>query len=229
MASSLALRRAAQAPNLLKTLVRSSSVSVDPTHSFSRSFNSNASTEMIRDHDEDEHGRDVVDRRSTDSFPRRRFYSPNLLSDAFDPFSTRDYDLGSLYGMLDNVMKNPFVKPASVSRGTSGGGLRRGWNVKEGEDALHLKIEMPGLGKENVKVSVEQNTLTIKGEGEKEEEDGDYDDGENVRKYSSRIELPAEHYKLDQVKAEMKNGVLRVSVPKVKEEEKRNVHHVNVE
>ncbi|KAI3835486.1 hypothetical protein MKX03_034576 [Papaver bracteatum] len=222
MASSLALRRAAQAPNLMKTLFRSSSVAVNPAHSFSRSFNSNASAEMIRDHGEDEHAMDV-DRRSPDPFSRRRFYSSNLLSDAFDPFSTRDYDLGSLYGMLDNVMKNPFLKP-SVSRGTSG--LRRGWNVKEAEDALHLKIEMPGLGKENVKVSVEQNTLTIKGEGEKE--DGD-EDGENVRKYSSRIEIPQEHYKLDQVKAEMKNGVLRVSVPKIKEEEMRNVHHVNVE
>ncbi|MCL7022991.1 hypothetical protein MKW94_022044 [Papaver nudicaule] len=220
--ASLALRRAAQAPNLLKNLVRSSSVSVNPAHSFSRSFNSNASAEMIRDHrDEEEHGMDI-DRRSSAPLPRRRSYSPNLLSDAFDPFSRRDYDLGSLVGMLDNVMKNPFVQP-TVARGTSG--LRRGWNVKEAEDALHLKIEMPGLGKENVKVAVEQNTLTIKGEGEKE----DGDDDENVRKYNSRIELPQEHYKLDQVKAEMKNGILRVSVPKVKEEEKRNVHHVNVE
>ncbi|KAI3985045.1 hypothetical protein MKX01_038652 [Papaver californicum] len=183
MASSVALRRAAsQAPNLLKTLVRSSSsVSVNPAHSFSRPFNSNASTEMIREHDEDEHHGMDVDRRSPDSFPRRRFYSPHLLSDAFDPFGPRDYDLGSLYGMLDDVTKinNPFVKPSSYSRG-----VRRGWNVKEGEDALHLKIEMPGLSKENVKVSVEQNTLTIKGEGEK----GYYDD-DDVRKYGSRIDF----------------------------------------
>ncbi|GMN40967.1 hypothetical protein TIFTF001_010192 [Ficus carica] len=83
---------------------------------------------------------------------------------------------------------------------------------------------MPGLGKEDVNVSVEQNTLIIKGEGEKEE-------GEQVsgRRYMSRIDLPEKLYRTDQIKAEMKNGVLKVVVPKVKEEERSEVFHVNVE
>lgn len=47
---------------------------------------------------------------------------------------------------------------------------RRAWDVKEEDDALYVRIDLPGLGKEDVKVSVEWNTLIIKGEGEQESE-----------------------------------------------------------
>lgn len=86
-------------------------------------------------------------------------------------------------------------------------------------------MDMPGLGKEHVKVSVEQNTLTIKGEGKKESEDEDVPG----RRYSSRIDLPPDLYKLEEIKAEMKNGVLKVVVPKVKDEERKDVFQVKIE
>jgi HSP20 family protein len=70
--------------------------------------------------------------------------------------------------MVDQLMDNPFL---SATRGIVAGGVRRGWDAKETEDALHLRIDMPGLSKEDVKIFVEQNTLTIKGEGAKESEE----------------------------------------------------------
>lgn len=118
-------------------------------------------------------------------------------------------------------MDNPFL---SASRGI-GAGVRRGWDARETEDALHLRVDMPGLGKEDVKISVEQNTLTIKGEGAKES--GDEEEG--ARRYISRIDLPDKLYKVDQIKAEMKNGVLKVVVPKMKEEERTDVFNVKIE
>lgn len=81
-----------------------------------------------------------------------------------------------------------------------------------------MRIDLPGLGKEDVKVSVEGNTLIIKGEGEKES-----GSDECGRKYSSRIDLPPKLYKLDQIMAKMKNRVLRIVVPKVKEEERKDI------
>jgi HSP20 family protein len=124
--------------------------------------------------------------------------------------------------MVDQLMDNPFL---SASRGIGAGGVRRGWDAKETEDALHLRVDMPGLSKEDVKISVEQNTLTIKGEGAKESEEEE----ESVRRFSSRIDLPEKLYKIDQIKAEMKNGVLKVIVPKMKEEERNDVINVKVE
>ncbi|KAK9155241.1 hypothetical protein Sjap_002721 [Stephania japonica] len=51
--------------------------------------------------------------------------------------------------------------------------------------------------KENVKVSMEENTLMIRGEGEKELKE---DQESGIRRYSSRINLPRKLFKLDQIK-----------------------------
>jgi HSP20 family protein len=77
-----------------------------------------------------------------------------------------------------------------------------------------------------------QNTLTIEGESgkgiEEVEEAG-------RRGFSSRIDLPKKLYNklydIDQIKAELKNGVLKVKVivPKIKKEERNYAINVKVE
>ncbi|KAM0867350.1 hypothetical protein ACQ4PT_042049 [Festuca glaucescens] len=141
---------------------------------------------------------------------------PGFFSDVFrDPFSAPQ-SLGRLLSLMDD-MASPVSRAAAL--------LRRGWNAKEDEEALHLRVDMPGLGKEHVKVWAEQNSLVIKGEGEKDSEE----EGAAAPRYSGRIELAGDVYRMDQIKAEMKNGVLRVVVPKVKEEQRRDVFQVNVD
>lgn len=134
-----------------------------------------------------------------------------------DPFSAPQ-SLGRLLSLMDDL-----ATPAGRAGAAT---LRRGWNAKESEEALHLRVDMPGLGKEHVKVWAEQNSLVIKGEGEKDPED---DADASPPRYTRRIELPADAFKMDKIKAEMKNGVLRVAVPKLKEEERKDVFQVNVE
>jgi len=211
MASSIAIRRVT-VPTLFARLVNPiRSASIAP--SLSRSFNTNAQVSSFH---EDERAVDV-ERRSDRSVSHRR--GPGFFSDVLDPFSpTRS--LSQVLNLMDQFMENPFV---AASQGL-GAGSMRGWDVKEDENALYIRMDMPGVGKEHVKVSVEQNTLVIKGEGEKESEEE-----ENRRKYSSRLDLPPNIYKLDSVRAEMKNGVLKVVVPKVKEEERKDVLEVKVE
>ncbi|KAL3524159.1 hypothetical protein ACH5RR_016993 [Cinchona calisaya] len=202
--SSLALKRL-----LSSTLLSRSFRPLRPSSSVasSRLFNTNAARDYDDDGD-DERSLDV-DRRSDRPLYYRRNFSP--FTDVFDPFSWRS--VGQLLNMMNNFVDSPV-----------GSGIRRGWNAKETEDGLHLRLDVPGLGKEDVKVSVEQNSLIIKGEGKKEFEE------ENIgRRVSSRIDLPEKIYKTNEIKAEMKNGVLKVFVPKVKEEERSDVFHVNVE
>lgn len=81
-----------------------------------------------------------------------------------------------MMNMIHQMMESPFW--------AGGTGARRGWDAKEDKDALYLRIDMPGLGKEDVKVSAEQNTLIIKGEGEKESENE-----VSERRFSTRIDL----------------------------------------
>ncbi|RLN12716.1 26.2 kDa heat shock protein, mitochondrial-like [Panicum miliaceum] len=101
---------------------------------------------------------------------------------------------------------------------------RRGWWVsKEDGDAVQLKVPMPGLGKEHVKVWADQGGLVIAGE-----DTGD-DEEEGPARYGGYIELPSDAFKMDQIKAEMKDGVLRVTVPKIKVEDRKDVFQVKVE
>ncbi|KAH6781055.1 hypothetical protein C2S52_012292 [Perilla frutescens var. hirtella] len=73
--------------------------------------------------------------------------------------------------------------------------IRRTWDVRKIDDGLHLHVDMTGLGKEDVKVSVGQNTLTIKGKGKKELEDDEYG-----RRYSSRIDPLEKLYKTNEIR-----------------------------
>lgn len=143
-----------------------------------------------------------------------------LIADALDPFSP-PRSLNQVLNLMDQFLDNPFVSPVS----------RRGWLAKEDDNNLILKMDMPGLSKEDVRVSVQQNTQIIKGEGPQNESEsgGGDDDQENARSYSTRIDLSSNLYKFDDIKAGMKNGVLKIVVPKVKEDEAKNVFKVNVE
>ncbi|XVE56381.1 hypothetical protein DITRI_Ditri04bG0004600 [Diplodiscus trichospermus] len=211
MASALALKRLISSNVLPSALRVIRPIGVVP--STSRLFNTNT----LREFNEEDDERDLSDDSGhVHSLSRR---GDGFFSDVFDPFSpTRS--LSSVLNMMNPCMMNPFL---SASRGM-GGGLRRSWDAKETEDALNLRIDIPGLGKEDVKVSVEQNTLIIKGESAKKSED----EGSSGR-YTSRISLPEKIYKMDQIKAEMKNGVLKVVVPKINEEEKSNVIQVQID
>lgn len=128
----------------------------------------------------------------------------------FSPFSP-SRNLSQVLNLMDQISENPFLSAT-----------RRDWDAREKEDGLHLRFDMPGLGKEDVKISLEKNTLVIEGEGGNVE-------GDEPRRYSTGIELPEKLFKADGVKAEMKNGVLRVVLPKIKEEERTDVFHVKVE
>ncbi|XP_039047361.1 23.6 kDa heat shock protein, mitochondrial-like [Hibiscus syriacus] len=110
----------------------------------SRLFNNNAIHEFDSDNDDSEFS---DDHRRARSLSRR---SDGFFSDVFDPFSPAR-NLSQVLNMMNQFMENPFV---AVSRGM-GGGLHRSRSAKETKDALNRRIDMSGLGKEDVKVSLE--------------------------------------------------------------------------
>ncbi|KAL5718414.1 hypothetical protein ACHQM5_011318 [Ranunculus cassubicifolius] len=93
---------------------------------------------------------------------------------------------------------------------------------EEDEQAMRLWVSMPGLGKEDVKISFEKDKLTMKGES------ATSDDGAKKYKYNKKVYISSEVFKVNEIKAEMKNGILKVMVPKIKEEEKKDVIRVFV-
>ncbi|GFP90924.1 heat shock 22 kDa protein mitochondrial [Phtheirospermum japonicum] len=63
--------------------------------------------------------------------------------------------------------------------------VRETWDSME-TDGLYLRVDMPGVGKESVKVWVEkEGTLVMEGEGKK-----DFKDDEFGLRYTNSIQLP---------------------------------------
>ncbi len=94
-------------------------------------------------------------------------------------------------------------------------------NTREGEFAYHIEIDLPGISKEDIEITTEDNVLTISGErkikNEVKEEDY-YKVESQYGKFSRSFTLP-EKVDISAIQAESKNGVLEVIIPKLKEEE----------
>ncbi|OAP15106.1 hypothetical protein AXX17_AT1G46840 [Arabidopsis thaliana] len=104
--------------------------------------------------------------------------------------------------------------------------------VKEQDDCYKLRYEVPGLTKEDVKITVNDGILTIKGDHKAEEEKGSPEEGEywsskSYGYYNTSLSLP-DDAKVEDIKAELKNGVLNLVIPRT-EKPKKNVQEISVE
>jgi HSP20 family protein len=97
-------------------------------------------------------------------------------------------------------------------------------NIVENENSFDLELAIPGMDKEDFKIDIENNTLTISSEKqeEKEEKEKNYTRKEFVYGSFSRSFVLPKSIDADMIKAEYKNGVLYLNLPK-KEEEKLQV------
>lgn len=101
--------------------------------------------------------------------------------------------------------------------------------VKEQDECYKLRFEVPGLGKDEVKITVDDGVLTIKGEHKEEEEDGSDDEFWSAKSYgyyNTSLLLP-DDAKVDEIKAELKDGVLNITIPRT-EKPKKDVKEVEI-
>jgi HSP20 family protein len=92
--------------------------------------------------------------------------------------------------------------------------------VRQTNGDLMVKAELPGLTKDDVKVELTGEALTISGERKEEKEEqgeGFYRTERNYGRFFRQIPLP-EGVKTDKANAILRNGVLEVTVPVVKTE-----------
>ena len=92
-------------------------------------------------------------------------------------------------------------------------------DLSETEDNITVKVDVPGVEKDDITLSINNNVLIIKGEKKLEKESG----GENFHRieriygnFYRSIELPV-LVQSDKVSASFKNGVLEITLPKTAE------------
>ncbi|GAA0845949.1 Hsp20/alpha crystallin family protein [Marinobacter szutsaonensis] len=103
-------------------------------------------------------------------------------------------------------------------------------DIKETDQAFTVEAELPGMSKDDVKVTVHDGVLTIKGERRQEEETEDKKMHRIERFYGSfmrRFTLP-DNVDENSVKASFKDGLLTLTINKAEPKEPKAIE-VNVE
>lgn len=129
-------------------------------------------------------------------------YAPTI-SDFFDDFFTRDL----------------FSWPSSSSTGTSIPKV----NIYETDSAFHVEMAAPGMSKEDFKVELDNNMLTISSQKEMEnvvDKDRNYQRKEySFQSFTRSFHLP-DSAEAEKINAKYADGILSLQIPK-KEEAKR--------
>lgn len=92
-------------------------------------------------------------------------------------------------------------------------------NIKEGEDGYLLELAVPGMAKENFKIKLDQEVLSISSEKKEEatEDTKEYRRQEfTYHAFERRFNLP-EDVDSEKISANYVNGVLSVEIPKREE------------
>jgi HSP20 family protein len=143
---------------------------------------------------------------STKALTRVNDMFPDLFDDFFKPWNERF--TGNIWGKMLTV---PAV------------------NIEENNELFKLSMAAPGLQKDDFKISLKGNTLTISCEKEERKEDKTEKMTRNEYNFTSftRTFTMPEDVEMDKIEATYVNGVLNLSLPK-KEEAKRPLQMKNI-
>jgi len=134
---------------------------------------------------------------------------------AFDRWS-------NLRGELDSLFELPLM--ASFDRGQLFSGWSPALDLYQNNDKLVAVVEVPGMRKEDIEISLHGDMLTIA--GERKHQDGNGDKAERTERYVGKfrrsITLPA-RVNADKVNATYRDGVLTVTLPKAEEAKPKQI------
>jgi len=98
-------------------------------------------------------------------------------------------------------------------------------DIAEHDDQYVVKMELPGVSKEEVKITLESNILTIRGEKKQEKETKKENYHRVERSYGSfqrSFTLPTT-VKNDKIDASFKDGILNINLPKAEEAKPKQI------
>lgn len=131
--------------------------------------------------------------------------------------------LTNLRDEIDRLFESPL---AELSRSSQ---ILSGWtpalDVSEDKDNLYVRVELPGMKKEDIQLSLHQGSLSISGERKAEET---FKGAEVYRAerfyghFQRTVTLPTA-VASDKVKAQYTDGVLTITLPKTEEAKPKHI------
>jgi HSP20 family protein len=133
-------------------------------------------------------------------------------------------ELSSLQNEMNRLFNSAFDSPPG-----NGGNLARRWmpamDLLETDEHFVLRADLPGMSEDDVKIELEDGTLTLSGERTAEHEtkgEGYYRVERAFGTFSRSLTLP-KGVDADGVTARFDNGVLEVRIPKPEERKPRRI------
>jgi len=135
--------------------------------------------------------------------------------------------LSTLRDEIDRLFEAPLAELARSSQ------LLSGWtpalDVFEDKDNVVVKAELPGMNKDDIEISLHDGSLSISGERKTESTTNDaevYRSERFVGRFQRTVALPTP-VNAEKVKAQYKDGILTVTLPKTEEAKPKHID-VNV-
>ena len=121
-----------------------------------------------------------------------------------------------------NMLFDRFFGPRSL---LSGAGVFPAVNVAEDNDNVYVTAEMPGIDPKDIDLTVEEDSVVIKGERKLEEEGEGISYHRREREggsFNRTITLPT-RIVAEKASAEVRNGVLTLTLPKAEEAKPKKI------
>ncbi len=139
----------------------------------------------------------------------------------WDPFR----DLISLRDRMNKLFEDSISRSQVPDQDLSTGEWRPNVDIYEAPDKIVLKADLPGVIQGDIELKIENNTLMIRGERhmDKETKQENYHRIERAYGAFSRSFTLPDTIDVDKVKAEQKNGILEVVLPKREETKPKKI------
>ena len=134
-------------------------------------------------------------------------------------------DLFSLNHRIDSLFNDFFYPGDHYNEELSASNWNPVVDIYEDDDTIVIKAELPGVDKKDINIDVKDRVLTLKGERSTDKEvkeDCFYRRERYFGKFERSFTLPT-NVDPDKIKADFKNGVLKLDIPKPKEREPKQI------
>ncbi len=133
-------------------------------------------------------------------------------------------EMSTLQHRINHLFNEPFFRSGEDDE------LRMGtWypavDMFDDDDKIVIKAELPGMDKKDISVDIENRVLTLSGERNYDnevKEENYYRRERATGKFKRAFNLPADVDE-DQIKADFKDGVLKVEIPKPEEQKPKQI------
>ena len=134
-------------------------------------------------------------------------------------------EMNALQNRFNHLLDDSFFRPGRSDDDLSLGTWHPVVDMYDEDDRVVIKAELPGVDKKDIAVDVKDRVLTLSGErtyDNEVEEENYYRRERAYGKFQRAFSLPAD-VDSDKIKADFKDGLLKIEVPKPEKQKPKNI------